>query len=182
MYLVLATVLSVVSVSGTVLMSIDILSEGYGTFLSAPFVSTISFKVIVAAISLTVSVIWIFPMFYIISVSTLLSTAFEVFNKFLENHIEQNSMTMTHKFQRIRQVRLNLCKMVSHVDEDFRYYCAVLFVFSTGLACFILYVILKKARVILDLVMFFYYLLAVLSLIVAISVSAAFVNETVSTM
>ena len=84
----------------------------------------------------------------------------------------------SYKRKYVHEVLVNC--LVSLIDRDFGYYFAVLFVFSIGLACFILYVILRTAKEIIVFVMLFYYLFSILALLMAISVSAAFVNEAVS--
>ena len=180
-HLAICTSMIVCSIAGTMLMQTDMFSDGFGAFLTAPFLSTaVASKVMLAVTFLFISTVWIVPMFYIMSVSTLLTSILDAFNKFLEKHIEHNSLTMTCQFQRLRQFHVNLCKQVSLIDRDFGYYFAVLFVFSIGLACFILYVILRTAKEVIVFVMLFYYLFSILALLMAISVSAAFVNEAVS--
>ena len=179
-YLVIAILVSVFNVAGSALLASDTFSEGFGDFYASPLPKSVPAFLIAFLIFTNATLIWIMPMFYITSVSTIFVSTFEVFNEFLENHIKHNSITMTCQFQRIRQLHLNLCKMVSHFDQDFGYYFAMTFVFSVGLACFILYVILKVHMNTLDLVMFFFWLLSVLTLLGAVSVFAAFVNEAVS--
>ena len=181
-YLTIAATVSAVGVAGNVIASTDQFTYGFSAFFAAPFQESIVMVFLENFFFMALTLIWIIPMFYIIVVSTMLVSTFEVFNKFLEKHIEQNSATMTNQFQRIRQLHLNLCKMVSHLDQDFGYYFAVIFVFSVGLSCFLLYLILKSQPAILVLVIFLFWLISILSLLGTISVFAAFVNEAVSTI
>ena len=179
-YLILATMVSIVNVSGAVLMSTDLFSEGFGAFFASPFAKSVTVLVFVFIVYAIVTLIWILPVFHIIQVSTILIATFEVFNEYLENHIKQNSIAMTCLFQKIRQLHLNLCKMISHLDQDFGCFFAAVFVFSVGIACFNLYVILKIPMNTLDLIMFFFWLTSILAFMGGVSVFAAFVNDAVS--
>ena len=181
-YLILATCLFVFNLAGSAVLSADIFADGYGMFFAAPFTKSVT-TLTVAMLILTVqTLIWIFPMFYIILISTLLIQTFEAFNDFLEKHIANNVIKMTCKFHKIRVLHLNLSKMVSELDRDFGYYYAVVFVLSIGLACFILYQILKTSMATIDLVMYLFWMLSCLAFLGAVSVFAALVNEEVSTM
>ena len=179
-YVALAVVVYCFGIAISILVSTDTFTNGFGVFFVAPFEKSALLIILENVVFMILTAIWIFPMFYIIVVSTLLISTFEVFNKFLEKHIEQNSATMTCKFQKIRQLHLNLCKVVSYLDQDFRCYFAAIFLFSVGLSCFILYVILKSQDDIMELVMFLFWLTSIMTLLGAISVFAAFVNEEVS--
>ena len=178
--LVVASVIVCFNIAGLSLLATDIFSEGFGAFFSAPFDKSVPSIFLEVCLFFTCNLIWIFTFFYIILVSILLTSTFEVFNGHLETHIQQNCATMTCQFQNIRQLHLNLCKMVSYVDQDFGCYFAVTFLFNVGLACFILYVMLKSEHDILELLMFVSWLIIQLALLGAISIFAAFLNETVS--
>lgn len=162
------------------LLSADVFSKDFDVFFSAPFASSVPVLVIEMGILTVITIIWTVPVFYIILISSVFTFTFEVFNKFLENHIEKNSATMTCQFQKIRTLHLNLSKAVTYMDEDFGCYFAALFVFSIGLACFILYLILKTPMDTITIVTFLFWMSAPLVLLGSVSVFAAFVNEAVS--
>lgn len=106
----------------------------------------------------------------------LITVAFDVFNEYLENHVAQNTTGMTCQGQRIRLLHLNLSKMVSYLDNDFGYYLAAIFVFSIDLSCFILFMTLRSQVDTLTLAMFVCWWMSPLSLLRAVSISAAVVK------
>ena len=179
-YLIIAVAVSFVGFLGNILLTIDPFNGGFNIFYSAPFDNAITFVVWENVIFVVNTLIWIFPIFYIITVSTFLTSTFEVFNTFLEKHIEQNCSVMTGQFQKIRKLHLDLCRVVSHFDQDFGCYLAAMMILSVGTSCFILYVILKSQADILELVLFVFWLCTLLSLLGAMSIFAAVVNEAVS--
>lgn len=180
MYLCIAAILCIFNVSGLALLAADILSDGFGMFFAAPFSKSVSVLIVSVCLLAVITMLWILPLFYIILLSTLLTSTFEAFNQYLENQISQKCFTITRQFQKIRLLHLNLSKMVSDLDKDFGYYFATIFVFSIGLSCFILYQIIRNPMNGLTLVMFLFWLMSELSLLGAVSVFAAFVNEAVS--
>ena len=179
-YLIVATVLNVMNFLGSLLLHTDVITEGIGTIFAAPFAKTIPALAFSVFLLTLIQAVWLFPMFYIMLISTILTTTFEEFNKFLNKHIEQNCSAMIYKFQKIRQLHLNLCKMVSQCDQDFGWYFATIFVFSIGSTCFVLYVLLKIPMDFVNVLVFVFWLVSSLTLLGALSVSAAFVNEAVS--
>ena len=162
------------------ILSADVFSEEYDIFYSAPFSRSVPVLVIGVFMFSIITLIWCLPVFYIILMSYLLTVTFEAFNDFLEAHIEKHSLTMTNQFQRIRTFHLNLCKMVTHLDQDFGWYFAALFVFSIGLACFILYQLIKTSMDTMTIVTFCFWMIGPLVQLGSASVFAAFLNEAVS--
>ena len=178
--LVLATVLAIVNIIGNVLLATDTFSDGLSELFAAPFSPSVFTLFVITLINSIISMIWIYPIFYMMLFAKVLTSTFEVFNEFLENHIYQNALKMTCEFQKIRLLQLNLSKMVSELDRDFSYYYATIFVFAIGNSCYILYMILRTTMPILNIVMFLFWLVASLAETTAVFVSAAFVNEAVS--
>ena len=178
--LVIASVVSVVCFVGNILITIDPFQGGFNVFISAPFDNSLTFVVLENIIVAVNTLIWIIPTFYIITISTFLSLTFEVLNTFLEKRIERKCSIMTGQFQKIRRLHLNLCRVVSHFDQDFGWYLASMMVISVGNSCFILYVILKSQAALLELVLFVFWLCTLLSLLGAMSIFAAVVNDAVS--
>ena len=178
--LVIASVVSVVCFVGNILITIDPFKGGFNVFISAPFDNSLTFVVLENIIVAVNTLIWIIPTFYIITVSTFLSSTFEVLNTFLEKRIKRKCSIMTGQFQKIRRLHLDLCRVVSHFDQDFGWYLASMMVISVGNSCFILYVILKSQAALLELVLFVFWLCTLLSLLGAMSIFAAVVNDAVS--
>ena len=179
-YLIMASMFSVFNLAGSSFMSAEIFSEGYGSVFAAPFAKSVSTIGLSMGIMVVLTLLWLFPAFYIIFISTLLMQTFEVFNNFLEKHIAQNILKMTCKFHKIRLLHLNLSKMVAELDKDFGYYFALIFVFNIAIACFILYQILKTQLETIDLVMYLFWMFSSLALLGGVSVFAAYLNESVS--
>ena len=179
-YIFIATCGVLVNVGCLALFSADIFSRGLDVFYAAPFAPSVPVLVITNCLMVEITLLWIIPACYMIVISTLLTTMFEVFNEYLENHIKLNLTKMTCKCQRIRLLHLNLSKMVSYLDNDFGYYMAATFVFSIGLSCFILYMVLRSPMDTLTLVLFVFWILSPMCLLAAVSIHAAIVNDTVS--
>ena len=77
---------------------------------------------------------------------------------------------------------MNFSKMVSYIDKDFSCYFATLFIFGICLACFNLYIIVKTPMDTLNLLMTLFWLVATLTLLGIISMSAAILNAAVGTI
>ena len=173
----------VFSVGGLTLLSTDVFSDGFGSFMTAPFPKSAESLAIMVCLAAIVSYVWIIPAFYIILISTSLAAMFEVFNAFLKTEIKRNTLIPTPgRFKKIRLLHLQMCKMVFHLDKDFRYYFAEFFVFGISDACYILYHLTKAHGSINGLLinMYVFWLLSSLGFLGAISVFAALVNESVS--
>ena len=177
-YLANAFLLWCLSTGGAVLLSADIFSDSYSSFVSAPFTSSILSLSISVLIQGVVSLTWIISIFYLLTLSTLMTSSFEILNTYFEK--EQDSAVIISKFQNLRMLHLNLTKMVTALDKDFGYYLASIFLFSGGIACFILYQILRVQLDGISLLAFTSTLMSVAGLICLASVFAAFVNESVS--
>ena len=177
--LFLAAILVIFNFVGTTLLIVDVFETDFDILFSAPFPRTIAVKFVSSCILAIQTLIWILPIWYMVVISTLLTMTFKVLNEFLKNLITDNCFNMACEFRRIRLLHLNLSKMVSDLDKDFRYYFATLFLFGICLACFTLYQIIRTPMGTWNLVMFLFWLMATLSLLGIISVSAAIVNEAV---
>ena len=176
-----AAFMSFFNVATGIVFSADIFSEGYGAFMSAPFIDSIPTLSIIFTIYCFLTFIWVMSTVYILLLSMLLTVSFEVINEFLDNLVEQKSLTMTRQFQRVRLLHLNLCKMVMELDKDFGCYLAVILVFGCGSVAFILYQVLRTQLDSLSFIMLLFFITAVMGLVAVSSVFAAFVNEAVST-
>ena len=180
LYLIICGSILVMNSCGIALLSADIFSDGLGEFFAAPFHSSPAVLTISISAMLLIAMMWLVPVFYVILVSTLLSATFGALNKFLEKHIANNVLKVTHTFKRIRHLHLNLSRMISELDKDFGYYFAVIFVLNVGTSCFILYQMLKTPLATIHLVMYMFWLSATTGSLVAIAVFAALVHESVS--
>ena len=179
-YLVLATMVVIANIIGTILLATGTVSDGLSEFFTAPFSPSVFTLFVIISINLIISLIWVYPLFYTMLFATVLTSTFQVFNEFLENYISRNALKMPCEFHKIRLLQLNLSKMISELDRDFGYYYATIFVFAVGNSCFILYQILRTTMTTLNLIMYLFWLVASLAETTALFVFAAFVNEAVS--
>ena len=180
-YLVLATMVVIANIIGTILLATDTVADGLGEFFTAPFSPSVFTLFVIISINSVITLIWVYPLFYMMLFATSLTSTFEVFNEFLEDFISQNALKMPCEFHKIRLLQLNLSKMISELDRDFGYYYATIFVFAVGNSCFILHQILRTTMTTLNLIMYLFWLVASVAETTAI-VFAAFVNETVSSL
>ena len=173
----IATCFVILNVGCLVMFSIDVFSRGLDIFYAAPFAPSIPVLIVANFLMIEITLLWVMPVFYIIVISSLLIATFETFNEYLENHITQNLTKMTCKCQRIRLLHLNLGKMVSHLDNDVGYYLPTTLVFSIGLSCFILFMVLGSQHDTLSLVMFIFWILSPMCLCAAVAIHAAMLNN-----
>ena len=180
-YLFIAASVCIFNSVGGVLLATGVLSKDYSGVYLSHYNMHLALMIITAAfVQTNATLIWILPMCYMVQLSTVLITTFEVFNAFLDSHIKNNSIRMTCTFHKIKQLHLHLCQMVTHLDQDFRWYFATIFSYSVCISCFILYIILKVNLDVLDYVMFCFWLLTLLTILGTVSVFAAIVNDKVS--
>ena len=165
---------------GIALLATDTLSDGYGVTFAAPFSPSTLTVIYFIYVSSVVTFVWFMHILYAAMFSTLLISTFEVFNQYLEKHIAGSCFRMTCKFQKIRQLHLNLSKMVSELDKDLGYYYATSIVINVGMLSFILYHIIKTPMGTFDLLMFIFWQIMTLASVGIVTVFAAFVNEAVS--
>ena len=150
------------------------------TLMSLPFRDSV--PVVAATVcSATMFILtWTFPLQYIIMVCTVMKSAFESFNRGLEDNISQDIVSKTFQFQRLRKLHLNLSKMVLHLDKDFGVYFAFIFLFVSGFVCIQLYAGLKLELGNLTLFATIFIGLAEVSFLGLVAVFAAWVHEAVS--
>ena len=154
--------------------------NAFFTIMSLPFPDSIPVVAIFLCAAFIALLIWTFPIEYIIMVCTVLTCAFEAFNRCLEDNISQDIVSKTFQFQRLRKLHLNLGKMVTYLDNDFGSYFAFIFVFNIGFVCLQLYAALKLE---LDNLALFSILCFGLTYTLAlglVAVFAAWVHEAVS--
>ena len=175
----IATCIVILNAGCLVMFSVDVFSRGLDIFYAAPFGPSIPVLIVANFLMIEITLLWVMPVFYMIVISSILIATFETFNEYLENHITQNLTKMTCKCQRIRLLHLNLGKMVSHLDNDFGYYLAATLVFSIGLSCFILFMVLRSQHDTLSLVMFVFWILSPMCLCAAVAIHAAMLNDSV---
>ena len=179
-YLVIGIFICVLNISGIILISTDILSNGYGFLFAAPFSKSPITSCIALSMMSVATFAWVLPIVYVILISTLLTATFQAFNDFLEKQIKQNGLKPTYSFYKIRLLHLNLSTVVSELDNDFKYMFAVMFIFNIGNACFILYQIIKMPLNTIHLIMNMFWMVSCSGTLGAVAVFAALVNETVS--
>ena len=180
--LCVSAILVIFNTTGTILLIVDVFGPGFGIAFTAPFSKTVTIQVISSCVLASQTLIWILPVGYIVVIATFLTMTFEELNKFLENLITENCFNMACEFRRIRLLHMNLGKMISYLDKDFSFYFATLFVFGICLSCFNLYQIVKTPMDTLNLLMTLFWLVATLTLLGIISVSAAILNAAVGTI
>ena len=181
-FIITAVALIILNVTASGLLGSSLFPGSFKGFYTAPFEYTIPLSIIFMVLSLPVSCLWIVPVFYVMTVSVLLSTSLEAYNNFLESFLSRTLTAKTCKLHKLRQLHLNLCKAVSDLDRDLCYYYANLFVFSIGLACYNLYQIIKFPNSMLSLFMFVFWMIASLGFLAIMAIYAACVNEAVSSL
>ena len=149
-------------------------------FFALPFAESVPVIIVALFMLFMMTLIWMFPVAYIIMVCTIMTASFESFNKYLEENLTQNLVSKTCQFQRLRQLHLNLSKMVSYLDKDFGIYFAFIFVFIIGFVCVLVYAGLKTSMDNLALLAIIFVASSALSILGIVSVYAAFVHEAVS--
>jgi hypothetical protein len=126
------------------------------------------------------SLAWIAPIAFIICFTKLIQEAFKSLNKYKTKVCKQNGCKMVGNFQKFRLLHLNLCKLVSDLDEDLGWFYAIIFIFNIGLSVFTLYQIVKIITVPFEIAMFVFWCLNGLASIGAPAIYAAYVNDAVS--
>ena len=179
--LCLAALLCMFNIDGSILLIVDAFGTDFSLVISAPFSNTTLLKLISICILANQTLMWFLPLGYIILIATLLTMTLEELNNYLDNLITENCFNMACEFRRIRLLHLNLSKMISYLDKDFSYYFATLFVIGIGISCFNLYQIVRAPMDTMNLLMTLFWLLATLTILGIISVSAALLNEAVGT-
>ena len=176
LYLVTSVALCV---TGNVLAVVLGLNQ-FRIFFALPFAESVSVIIVALSMMFMMTLIWIFPVTYIVMLCIMMTASFKSFNKCLEENLTQNLVSKTCQFQRLRQLHLNLSKMVLYLDKDFGIYLAFLFVFIIGFVCVVLYAGLKMNLDNLALVAIIFVASSALSILGIVSVYAAFVHEAVS--
>ena len=180
-YLIMITCTFTCNTVGLGLLNTDTLSDGYRVTLAAPFSPSLLTIVCSIYMMSVLAFVWFIHILYVVMMSTILISTFELFNQYLEKHIADSSFRMTCKFKKIRQLHLNLSKMVSDLDKDLKYYYATSIVLNVGISSFILYHIIKTPMGTFDLLMFVFWQILTLVSTGIVNVFAALVNESVST-
>ena len=179
-HVVLAIILIIVNSACNILMQTGLILEDFDVFFAAPFVKSVPQLIADGFFIIMITLIWLVPVFYMMTVSTLLTSSFEAFNESLDSRISMNDTNATKSCQRMRILHLNLGKMVSLFDQDFGCYFAAQFVFSIGISCFLLYQILRNSMEIVTVVLFGFWMTMPLALLALASISAAIVHDAVS--
>ena len=180
--LCLAAILVISNITGTLLLMVDIFGTGFGLAFTSPFSNTIALQVISSCVLASQTLVWLLPVGYIVVTATFLTMTYEELNRFLENLITENCFNMACEFRRIRLLHMNISKLISYIDKDFSCYFATLFIFGICLACFNLYLIVKIPMDTLNLLMNLFWLVATLTLLSIISMSAAILNAAKGTI
>ena len=179
-HIVVAFFLATFNMICNILLRTNVISDRFHVFFAAPFTPSIPVLIMDGMMCTVITMLWFLPVSYMMTVSTVLASTFEVYNKYLEENISPNCTKVIMMSQRLRTLHLNICKVVSLFDQDFGWYLATNFVFSIGLSCFILYQLLQHQMDTVSTIMFASWVAMPLILLALASISAAIVNDTVS--
>ncbi|WAR19533.1 hypothetical protein MAR_001371 [Mya arenaria] len=149
-------------------------------FETTPFPSNVFTKILSTVAKFYATLAYMTPLFYIITVSLLMKTILDDFNKFFTNQTCQESCKIPEDIHSIRLLYTKICKAISDLDKDFSYFNGNIFFWNIGLALFILYVILKGPSAVtesFEVVIYAYWLLMTFGFLAALSVVEAMVNS-----
>ena len=179
-YIAVMVFLATFSMVCNMLMFTDVISDRFKVFLAAPFAPSIPVLILDRLILTVITMLWFLPLSYMMTVSTVLASTLEVYNKYLENSVSPNCTKVIILCQRLRLFHLNIGKVVSLFDRDFGYYLATNFAFGIGLSCLMLYQLLQHPWDTVSTVVLAFWVAMPLFLLGLASISAAIVNDTVS--
>ena len=171
-----AIFLATFNVVCNILMFTDVISDRLEAFVAAPFAPSIPVLIIDGLILTFITMLWFLPVSYMMTVSTVLASTFDVYSKYLEEKISLNCT----KVIMLRTLNLNIDRVVSLFDRDFGCCLATNFAFSIGLSCFMLYQLLQHPTDTVSTVLFAFWVGMPLILLGLTSITAAIVNDTVS--
>ena len=179
-YIIIGVVITLVNIVCLGIICSPVFSDDNRDQYVAPFQYSAALLILVLVLAIPLTLLWVFPVFSVMTISTLLTTAFEAYNNFLEKYLSNTLQSKTCKLHQLRLLHLNLCKMVTHLDSDLGYYYASSFVFNVGISCYILYQVIKIPMSIMNQSVFLVWLASHLGFLSAMSVVAARVNQAVS--
>ena len=174
--LIIAIVLIVFNISA---LGAQIIYIG-GYFYTAPFETNVGTLVVFFLCMTAGTLAWIIPISFVICFTKLIQEAFKSLNEYKSKVCKQTGCKPVGKFQKLRLLHLDLCKLVSDLDNDLGWFYAIIFTFNIGLSVFTLYQIIKIIKTTFDLVMFTFWFLSGLASIAIPAIFAAYVNEAVS--
>ena len=178
-HIAVAIFLATFNVVCNILMFADAISDRFKVFVAAPFTPSIPVLIIDGLILTFITMLWFLPVSYMMTVSTVIASTFDVYNNYLEEKISPNCTTVIMLCQRLRTLHLNIDKVVSLFDRDFGCYLATNFAFTIGLSCFMLYQLLQHPTDTVSTVLFAFWVAMPLVLLGLTSITAAIVNNTV---
>ncbi|XP_052766802.1 uncharacterized protein LOC128207732 isoform X1 [Mya arenaria] len=123
------------------------------------------------------SLVWIVPQANAIILSKTLTTVFTVYNETFEKQITDNKNNLPENFPRMRQLHINICKLVEELDNDMGWFYATDMGFMIFLTVFTLYQIVKTTMDTFSLVMYFFWFLSGIAIVVFTTSFAAFTHE-----
>ena len=181
-YLIVGVGLALINIVSLGIICSPIFSEdnGYHYQYVAPFQNSVALLILALILTVPLIFLWVFPVLSVMTISKLITTAFEGLNKFLEKYLSKTLQSKTCKLYQLRLLHLNLGKMVSDLDNDLGYYYASSFVFSVGISCYILYQVIKFSMSTMNQCVFVMWLVSHLGFLSANSVAAACVSQAVS--
>ena len=179
-HICVAIVLATINIVYQTVMFTDVISGRFKVFAAAPFAPSLPVLILEGIFTIEITMIWFVEVSYMMTVSTVIASSFEVFNGFLESNILPDCTKMTMLCHKLRLLHLNIAKVVSQFDQDFGCYFAAKFVFSIGLSCFLLYQLLKNPTDTASMIVFAFWVAMALIILALASISAAIVNDAVS--
>ena len=179
-FLMIIVFLTICNVGGLAFLSTDVLSNGYGAFWSAPFHKSVVVVTLFLCAITFLSLMWYTSLGYVMLLSSILSTAFEVANNFLARQMTADVKRVSCIFPKVRMLHLNLSKIVSDLDKYFGYYFALMFVIGLGQSCLILYILLKYSLDTFQMGIYAFWAVNIIGTNGTVAVVAALVNDTVS--
>ena len=151
------------------------------TFYSSPFQPTWISLVLFLMAEFMFSLIWIFPVIYIIIICDIMKHVFNAYNSFLEEIVGRKDSKALNDIQQLRIQHLRLCKLVNNLDADAGWFFASTCLLNLGLSCFSLYELIKVSLDGFSLFLFIFWLTASLAALGLITIFAAVVNDKVRT-
>jgi len=89
---------------------------------------------------------WIVPIAHMTILTRLVTTCFELFNKHLKKEIEKNKNRIPDSFSKLCILHQDICKLLTELDADMRWFFAVSYSSITFLIIFVLYWIIKTSK------------------------------------
>ena len=148
--------------------------------LSSPFPKNDAFGALAIFLNFITGLCWIFPMMYMLALSTVFCQQFDLLQSRLQASISKETSGLPPNFEHYRCQHVQMTKLIEILDKQFRYIIFICYIFNIPLACFICYRIAKNQMDAYSLFLHLLWLGITTVNVILPSLGAAVVHEKVS--